>query len=221
MGKNNFLLLSMDDEKLNKVANVVSNKTCKKILDALSEKDLTESEISKKLDIPISTVHYNIQQLMDAGLVAADEYHYSRKGREMLHYRLANKYIIIAPNKKRGLRSILRGILPVALVIGFFGAAIELFQRFSYMSISAVSENMAMDDKSIVTEAAARSAEKAMDSAVPSSALLSNHTGSLAGAVQMKEVIAAVHQPGISFWFLLGGSVAIITYTVIALLKKE
>ena len=102
MAKKNLILLSLEDSKINKIANVVSNESCKKILDFLAKKeDATESEIAKEISLAISTVHYNLQQLMEAGLVTADEFHYSPKGREMNHYKLANKYIIIAPKKTK------------------------------------------------------------------------------------------------------------------------
>ena len=91
MADKKFLMLSLEDAATKKIANVVSNDTCKKLLDALSEKDSSESDLSKSLDLPISTVHYNLKQLVDVGLVTAEEFHYSKKGKEVLHYRLANK----------------------------------------------------------------------------------------------------------------------------------
>ena len=116
MAKNNFLLLSLEDDQINNIANAVSNKSAKKILEYLAENKATESQIAKELKLPISTVHYNLQQLTKSGLVSADEFHYSEKGREILHYKLANKYIIIAPQKKRGLKSLFKNILPAVFV---------------------------------------------------------------------------------------------------------
>src|SRR3989338_9327169 len=124
MAKKNFLLLSMEDSKIKKISNVISNESCRKLLDFLSEKEATESEISEKLNIPISTVHYNLQQLVEAGLVSADEFHYSKKGKEISHYKLANKYIIIAPKSTYGIKEKLKSILPVALIAA--GAALAI-----------------------------------------------------------------------------------------------
>jgi predicted transcriptional regulator len=132
MAKKNFLLLSMEEDRINKVANVVSNKSCKKILDYLAGKDdATETELAQKLGIPLSTIHYNLKQLMDAGLIDAAEYHYSAKGREVFHYTLANKYIIITPKKTSGIASKLRSILP-SLV--FVAGASLLVQYFAVTS---------------------------------------------------------------------------------------
>tara|TARA_Y100000310_G_scaffold296626_1_gene329014 strand:+ start:4454 stop:4765 length:312 start_codon:yes stop_codon:yes gene_type:complete len=100
MANKNFLLLSLEDSKAKKVANIVSNDSCRKILDYLSEHETsTESELAEKLEIPISTVHYNLQQLMESDLITAEEFHYSKKGKEVSHYKLANKYII-KPQRK-------------------------------------------------------------------------------------------------------------------------
>ena len=74
MAKKNFLLLSLGDSKIKKISNVISNDSCRKILDYLSNKEATESEIAEKLNIPISTVHYNLQQLMETGLINAEEF---------------------------------------------------------------------------------------------------------------------------------------------------
>lgn len=93
-----FMLVSLKGDKAKKLAQVMSNPTCTRILDYLAQaKESTESDIAKQLKIPLSTVHYNIQQLVSAKLVIVDEFHYSPKGREVNHYKLANKYIIIAP----------------------------------------------------------------------------------------------------------------------------
>src|SRR3989338_10912894 len=98
MAKQSFLLVSLKEDKAKELAQVISNESCRKILDYLAEKeDATESEISKDLQFPISTVHYNLQHLMKAGIINVDEFHYSEKGKEVNHYKLANKYIIIAP----------------------------------------------------------------------------------------------------------------------------
>lgn len=99
MAKESFMLVSLKEDKAKKLAQVMSNPTCTRILEYLAGKDATETQIAKDLKIPISTVHYNLQQLAQAKLVVAEEFHYSQKGREVNHYRLANKYIIIAPQE--------------------------------------------------------------------------------------------------------------------------
>ena len=92
-----FLLVSLEESQSKKLAQVISNNSSRRILAYLTNKNATESELSKKLNMPISTIHYNLKHLIKAGLVDAKEYHYSEKGKEVNHYSLAKKYIIIAP----------------------------------------------------------------------------------------------------------------------------
>ena len=105
MAKKSFLLVSLKENKAKELAQAIANESCRKILDYLADKeDATETEISSKLNIPISTVHYNLKQLLAGSLVVVDEFHYSEKGKEVNHYKLANKYIIIAPKTTYGIK---------------------------------------------------------------------------------------------------------------------
>ena len=99
MAKNNFLLVDLNEKRTKKLAETITSNTSRNILNYLTEKDDSEANISKELKIPISTVHYHLQKLQEAGLVIVEEFHYSKKGREVNHYKLANKYIIITPKK--------------------------------------------------------------------------------------------------------------------------
>ena len=118
MAKESFVLVSLKEDKARKLAKVLHNESCRKILEYLTSKEATETEIAKKLQIPISTVHYNLTQLSESGLVIVEEFHYSSKGREVNHYKLANKYIIIAPKSTFGIKEKLKSVLPVALLVG-------------------------------------------------------------------------------------------------------
>lgn len=116
MAKEKFILVSLKDDESKKLAQIITNDTSRKILDYLAEKEATESELAEKLGVPISTIHYNLQALLKGRLIEADEYHYSEKGKEVLHYKLANKYIIIAPKTTYGIKEKLKSILPVGLI---------------------------------------------------------------------------------------------------------
>lgn len=129
MTKEKFILVSLKEDESKKLAQIVSNDTARRILDFLAEKEATESQLADKLGIPISTVHYNLQALVKGKLVEADQYHYSDKGKEVLHYRLANKYIIIAPKSTFGIKEKLKSILPVALFIGAAAGFIQFISK--------------------------------------------------------------------------------------------
>ena len=77
--KNKFLLVNLDEEKTKRLAEVIASSTSRKILNHLADKESTESELSKSLNLPLSTVHYHLQKLQEGGLITAEEFHYSKK----------------------------------------------------------------------------------------------------------------------------------------------
>ena len=62
-----YLTLDLDDERMSNIAEILSNKTCKKILNWLSENEGSVSKVSENLKIPLNTVDYNIKKLLKAG----------------------------------------------------------------------------------------------------------------------------------------------------------
>lgn len=158
MAKQSFLLVSLQEDKAKKLAQVVSNESCRKILDYLADKESTETELAKNLQLPISTVHYNLKQIVDAGLVSSEEFHYSKKGKEVNHYRLANKFIIIAPKSVFGLKEKLKSLLPVLLIASGAALAINLFSDNFPITVPTA-QDMAME-KSAAAPVAFMEAER-------------------------------------------------------------
>jgi len=196
MTNKNFLLLSLEDSKTKKIANVVSNESCRKILDYLSKKEATESELSEKLQIPISTVHYNLQQLMETGLINTEEFHYSEKGREVLHYKLANKYIIIAPKSTYGIKEKLKSILPVGLIAVGAAGLIQLFSKYLPKTTFKTQELVGM--KTSVIEEALDTVPKQILDTTPAIAERAvegvEAAGAKVAAVATEEIIPAVQE---------------------------
>jgi DNA-binding transcriptional ArsR family regulator len=195
MGKEKFLLVSLSESKAKQLAQAVSNETCRKILDYLAEKEATESELAEKLNVPISTVHYNLQQLQKGGLVTVDEFHYSKKGKEINHYKLANKYIIIAPKSTYGIKEKLKSVLPAALIVGAGAGLISLFSRNMFFG-AVQSRETAMLSEEVVADAAPLAAQKATETATP---LFSN----------------------IALWFFIGAAAALIVYLIVDWIRNK
>ncbi len=192
MAKEKFVLVSLKENKAKKLAQVISNESCRKILDYLAEKEATETELAEKLEVPISTVHYNLKHLTSAGLVDVDEFHYSQKGREVNHYKLANKYVIIAPKSTFGIKEKLKAILPVAFITVAAAGLLSLFTRRTAMfgSLKSAARETVMT--------AAPEAEK-----------------TLADTVVAEAPPVIVSGPSIALWFLIGAVFAIVIYMVI------
>ena len=96
---------------------------------------------------------------METGLINANEFHYSQKGKEMSHYRLANKYIVIAPKKTYGIKEKLKSILPVALIAAGAAGLIQLSSNYFLNGTLKVSNKPMAAEYGI--------AKKAMASAPP------------------------------------------------------
>jgi predicted ArsR family transcriptional regulator len=189
MSEESFLLVSLKEDKAKELAQVLTNDTSRKILDYLSKKgDATETEISKELGLPASTVNYNMKHLTQAGLVSDDKFHYSEKGKEVVHYTLTNKFVIIAPTHVEGLRDKLAKILPVVAVVA--GAA-YLISRFA---VQKVAEPMLM----AATEEA-YVGDMALKAAAPM------------GAPSLEQTVA---EPNIALWFAAGAAFSLILYFV-------
>lgn len=197
MAKNNFLLVDLNETKTKKLAETITSDTSRKILNYLAEKEETEANLAEMLKMPISTVHYHLQKLQEAGLVLVEEFHYSPKGREVNHYKLANKYIIISPKKIAGLKEKLKGILPVALGALGISAILKVIQTGQTKNIAILAQDRT---KEAVTETA-QAVLKTGGENTPS-----------------PEVLAT---PDIAFWFLVGSFVTIILYLLTSVIRDH
>ena len=173
-----------------------TSETSRKILNHLAEKEDSEQNIAQVLGIPISTVHYHLQKLQEAGLVKVEEFHYSPKGREVNHYKLANKYIIITPHKVSGLREKLKRILPVGLIVLGISGIIAVVQ--------SLSRN--------VTLAASSKAADTAEGMLKAAPLVTEATPGIGRLPTFWEYAA--------WWFLIGGIAAILIYIINILIKK-
>jgi DNA-binding transcriptional ArsR family regulator len=118
-----FILVSLNDESSKSLSEILGNKTCKKIIDFLSErKEASEKDISDGLKIPLNTAEYNLSKLLKSGLVKkTNNFFWSVKGKKIPMYKLANKHIVISPSKKPNPES-LKFLIPVfaGILIGLF-----------------------------------------------------------------------------------------------------
>jgi len=214
MPEESFILVNLKDNKSKKLAQVISNETSRKILDFLSRKEATETKIAKELGVPISTVHYNLKHLREANLVQVDEFHYSEKGKEVDHYKLSNKFVIIAPETKKieTIKQKLGKILPVALVSLAGAGFVHLFTKgFGRVSMFSARTMAAVSDKAASSLAESGSMIQAAPAAAEQVARESPR------AVEY----AAQAIPSIALWFLIGSVFAIVAYLVVDLVRKK
>lgn len=172
MGKETFLLVSLEEEKAQKLARVISNESCRKMLDELANKSCTETELAQKLNIPLPTVHYNLKHLVSAGLVKAGEFHYSPKGREVNHYSITNKFVIITPKRPdENVMNRLKRLITTFVIVGGFGLAYHLYNkgigRITALSLTQMKAAPMMENALLRAPAAAESAVETASQAEP------------------------------------------------------
>ncbi len=222
MKEESFVLVSLKEENAKKIAQAISNETCRKILDYLAKHKATETELSEKLSIPLSTVHYNLQQLVESKLVEANEFHYSKKGKEVTHYSLINKYIIIAPRDEDSIFKKLKNILPSAIV-GFVSAAglyfYSFLQKQSVFSLGVnefATKDVVLDDATVPLsgEVATTQLSKSTEQVVEP----------IKDSVADQIMIPSTYGD-FALWFFLGVCVTVLTFVIstflISKLKKQ
>jgi DNA-binding transcriptional ArsR family regulator len=215
MKDDTFMLLSMKDSKA--VANAMSNETAQKIISYLAEhKEATESDIAKALKVPLPTIHYNIQQLKKAKLVDAKEFFWSKKGKEMLVYKLAKKYIIISPDNSEGNLSRLKSLLPITLLSLAGSGLVYLWQK-SKLGVTRIA-----DAESSFTGAAKTTMQDAVGKVVPGTETASKVVAGSDPLTNLTtEVISQTIEPNLALWFLSGALFVILVILLINIFKKK
>ncbi len=191
MPSEKFIMVSLDDEKSKDLANVISNDTSRRLLAYLSEKEASESDIAKSLGLPLSTVHYNIQNLLKSNLIEIKDFYWSGKGNKVNIYTIAKKFIVIAPKGSK-VPSAIKSLIPVALISLAATALIAFVSRNSAQNFAA---SIPMPAK-----------EVAIEQSVSTGTSIASKLSFL---------------PGYAFWFLAGSLFAIIIYLLIYMFRRK
>jgi DNA-binding transcriptional ArsR family regulator len=102
----NVVFLEPGDERAQKIAKAMGSQTASDILQILCEGPRSLSDITERLNIPMNTAKYHVENLLDAGLIAVEQTKYSIKGREVKIYTLTNRLLVVAP-RQSNVRSLL------------------------------------------------------------------------------------------------------------------
>jgi len=121
-----FILMNMDDTRSKKIAEVMGNETCKKIIDYLTyNPEKSEEDIAKALEMKLNTVEYNLKKLIESGLVEQTKnFFWSKRGKKIPLYKLAKKHIVISPRASRPNLTLLKTIIPVIIAVALVVALI-------------------------------------------------------------------------------------------------
>ena len=110
------VILEPGDDRAQKIGKALANRTANDIISMLKSSDMTLTEISEKLNQPMTSTKYHVENLLDAGLIEVKKIKYSEKGREVKVYAASGQVVIVSP----GVKDIRQILLKYASVFGIF-----------------------------------------------------------------------------------------------------
>ncbi len=152
-----YINIDLSDPRSEAIAEVISNKTCKKILNIIAEKEMSEGDITKALGTPANTINYNVKKLIDSGLIEkTPTYFWSVKGKRISTYRVSNKRIVITP------RTSTKGVIPAVLLSGIAAVIIKKLAAPVYSGLQTAKQtaNSAAAPSTEILADAARAAKE-------------------------------------------------------------
>lgn len=138
-------VITTDDEKAKIIAMELANDNGRRIIDSLFIESQSATDLSTKLNIPMPTVMFHLERLMEIGLMEIVDTKLSRKFKDIKYYGPKKTAILIVPSQKeetvRSLAATLKAsqiTMPTAFLAMFFVAILGigfsapgLFQTFS------------------------------------------------------------------------------------------
>lgn len=188
------ITFNLDDPRSEKIAEALSNKTCKKILALLSEKELNASELANKLKAPLNTIGYNLEKLIQSGLVEkTNKKFWSIKGKKVESYKLANQKIIISPRK------ISIALLPAIIITFLASLIIKLITPVTKLTNQALQTSDQLTRTPNIAIETSKAAPEIMDYASESTQTIISTT---------------VASNSLWLWFLLGALFALTIFLI-------
>ncbi len=93
-------VISTDDENAKIVAMELANDNGRRIIDAFFIEPQSASDLAKKLDLPMPTVMFHIERLMEIGIIGVVDTKLSRKFKDIKYYGPKKTAILIVPSQK-------------------------------------------------------------------------------------------------------------------------
>jgi len=128
---NRVLVLPVNGDS-RKITQILSNETSLKILELLGKKSMSATNIAEELKLPLTTVKYNLDSLVESDLIKVKQIKWSQKGRQVKIYESVEKLIVLVPS--RSTMDKLSIINLLQKYIGVIGAAVFAAAGIEYLS---------------------------------------------------------------------------------------
>jgi DNA-binding transcriptional ArsR family regulator len=149
-------VISTDDENAKIVAMELANDNGRRIIDAFFIEPQSASDLAKKLDLPMPTVMFHIERLMEIGIIGVVDTKLSRKFKDIKYYGPKKTAILIVPSQKeetvRSLSTSLKTsyipaptallVMFLVVIIGIGFSAPGIFQTFQSTQPKMMSEGL-------------------------------------------------------------------------------
>jgi DNA-binding MarR family transcriptional regulator len=92
---------------------------------------MSASDIATQLDVPLTTIKYNLENLVDVGLIKIERIKYSEKGRQVKVYAPIRKLIVLVPGKTDSttVMDVLKKYLGIIFAAVFASGLVEMITR--------------------------------------------------------------------------------------------
>lgn len=214
MTNNKYIMISLDDERLGVLTDVLSNKTSKKILEYLAEKEASESEIANDLGLPANTVNYNVKKLLESRLIEKSKtFFWSIRGKKIVYYRVAKKSIIISPKNSNAAK-----IIGTFFIVGIGALLVKLFS-VSYLPKQAV--NLAGNVNNTLAENLPRisgASDEVLDASYGGAEAVKATASNLA-VQNASGVMGWIFEPWV--WFVAGALTIAVVYVLLGMKWKR
>ena len=202
-----YLMVNLGDDKSRDIAEILGNKTCIKILELLSNEELSEGDIARKLNIPINTADYNVKKLEKSGLIKkANQFFWSSKGKKIPVYKVSNKKILISPSKQNenSVKNIgMKFILPIVLISGAVALGIRMFNKI-YLKPDIIREPVFDSAETGVLSGGRQALEE---------------TGKI--GIENSDVLINISSISPWMWFLIGAWFAALLFFIICFISQS
>lgn len=149
-------VISTDDEKAKIVAMELANDNGRRIIDAFFIEPQSAGDLAKKLDLPMPTVMFHIERLMEIGIIGVVDTKLSRKFKDIKYYGPKKTAILIVPSQKeetvRSLSTSLKTsyipaptallVMFLVVILGIGFSAPGIFQSFQSNQPKMMSEGL-------------------------------------------------------------------------------
>jgi predicted transcriptional regulator len=137
------------NEGSKKITQILSNDRAMKVLEILTDKPMSATDVAEKLSMPLTTVKYNLDALVEVDLIKVKQTKWSKKGREIKIYEPVQKFIVVAPGSiqkdKSSVLSMLKKYLGLVAGAAFAATGLEALARSRGFGIGAAPAGIAAD----------------------------------------------------------------------------